>query len=605
MRVPIAAGLALLVAVGLARAAEPQALTTQITAVTVYADRAQVTRSGTVDLTAEPTRFTVTRLPGWIDVESVRVALDPSSAGQVLDVAVETAYLAQASEESTRVAQAAARDVGDELAAMGDEERTLGEEIARLEALRALSLDKVPRELAVGEVKLKNLGETMSFVTETVRSDRKQLRALAKKRRDLEPVLAQRQKELSDLQARSQLQQSTVVVELKGSGRAQVRIAYLTPGAAWEPQGELRVSRGGTGGTTVTVLQTASVMQTTGEDWTAAKLSFSTQNPSDMLDVPRAKRLVLDRNGQGLGAVIDNGGESFSRAQARYAALNESVAKAKIDWRDSLQRQTEAQGRAVERFSKISSRGTTAHFAALSERTVRADGKPVRVPIASGDFLASTRLVAVPEISLNAVRVVDLVNGGSTPILPARVMLYEDGAFVGRSELEFVAPGESFSAFLGVHDGVKLERALDRKSSALRRRGKRTEMALSFVVSAENLGSTPQTIEMSERIPIAQTEEIEVSDVDLPRKLKPDAQGVVRWTETIPARTKLTWRVGYRLEYPTDFVARSRAADEHASPTATFDAEERAAPAAATPAAKTQSKSRKMYEQIDQLENSF
>ena len=171
----------------------------------------------------------------------------------------------------------------------------------------------------------------------------------------------------------------------------------------------------------------------------------------------------------------------------------------------------------------------------------------------------------MPEVSLNAVRVADLVNGGSSPILPGRAMLFEDGAFVGRSELDFVAPGETFSLFLGVHDGVKIERTLDKKSSALRRRGKRTEMALSFLVTAENLGSTPLAIELSERIPVAQTEEIEVSDVELPRKIKPDAQGVVRWTETIPPRTKLACRIGYRLEYPTDFVVRSRAAETHDS----------------------------------------
>ena len=37
-----------------ARAAEPQALATHITAVTVYADRAQVTRAAAVDLPPQP-----------------------------------------------------------------------------------------------------------------------------------------------------------------------------------------------------------------------------------------------------------------------------------------------------------------------------------------------------------------------------------------------------------------------------------------------------------------------------------------------------------------------------------------------------------------------
>ena len=598
MRYALVTALALVAVPAAARAAEPTTVTSSITAVTVYADRAQVTRTAAIDVPSGPARVAVNRLPGWIDAESVRVALDPPGAGQILDVMVETAYLAEASEEAVRKAQAAVRDVGDEIGALTDEERTLNEEIARLEALRALSIDKVPRELAVGEVKVKTLGETMTFVTETIRNDRKQIRALGKKRRELEPVLAQRQRELTDMQARAQLQQSTVLVELKGAGKAQLRVTYLTPGAAWEPLGELRVSRGGSA---VNVLQYAAVTQTTGEDWSGAKLAFSTQNPSDMLDVPRAHGLVIDQHGGGLGNVVDRAGASFSRAQAIYTENNEQMARSKNQWRESIRRQMEAQNRAVEGFTRIARRGTTAHFTALSERTVRADGKQVRVPIAAGDFTAATKVVAVPEVSLNAVRVADLVNGGGQPILPGRAVLFEDGAFVGRSELDFVAPGERFSAFLGVHDRVKLERTLDKKTSAIKRRGKRTEMTLSFLVTAENLGSTPLSIDLSERIPVAQTEEVEVDDVEVPHKVKPDTQGLVKWTETVPPHGKVSWRIGYTLEYPTDFVARAKAAD---STTTTTDEESASpSPAAARPAAPP--KPRKMYEQIDALEHSL
>jgi uncharacterized protein (TIGR02231 family) len=571
-------------------AGAPKPIQSRITAVTVYADRAQVTRTAEVDITPESGRFTVTKLPGWVDAESVRVAVDPPTAGQVEDVTVETAYLAEASEEAVRKVQNAVRDVSDDIAAITDETRTLNEEIARLDALRSLSVDKLPRELAMGDVKVKALSDTMAYVTETVRGDRTKLRALAKKQRDLNPILAQRQRELSDLQARAQLQQSNVQIVLKGAGHAQLRITYLTPGAAWEPLGEVRVTRGGTA---VTVLQYASVTQTTGEDWTNAKLSFSTQNPSEMLDVPTIHGLLLDQGGAGLGNVVAGMSASFSRAQAIYTENNENVARQKAEWRESLQRQAEMQSRAAEHFGKIARRGTTAHFAALSgDRTVRADGKTVRVPIASGDFTAVTKVVAAPEVSLNAVRVADLVNGGSNPILPGRAMLFEDGAFVGRSELEFVAPGEKFSVFLGVDDHVKLERTLDRKLSVLHWRGKRTEMGLSYLVNAENLGSSPLSIELSERIPVTQTEEIEVGDVEVPHKVKPDPQGLVKWTETIPAHSKLAWHIAYTLEYPSDFVARSRAAavtDQPAAP----------APAAAMP------RKAEMYEQIDALEKAL
>jgi uncharacterized protein (TIGR02231 family) len=567
-------------------AAEPELLATRITAVTVFADRAQVTRAGSVDLATEPARYLVNRLPGWIDAESVRVALDPPGAGQILDVGVQTAFLAESSEEAVRKATAAVTDIADEIANLQDEERTLQDELHRLDALRGMSMDKVPREIAVGDIKVKNLSDTMAYITETARTDRKQMRVLSRKRRDLEPVLMQRQRELAEVQVRAQLQQSTIVVEVRGVGKAQLRVSYLTPGAAWEPVGELRVSRGGA---SVSVQQYASVVQTTGEDWSGAALAFSTQRPDDVLDVPRAHGLMLDRAGLGLGDVIGRMGGSFTKAQTLYSQQNAAVAKNQHQWNESLARQNDVQVRAVESFARLTSRGTTAHFAALAERTVRSDGKSVRVPIAVGEFTAKTKVVAVPEVSLNAVRVADLVNGGSVPILPQRVALFTDGAFVGSSELSFAAQGEAFSVFLGVHDRIKLSRTLDKKTSTLHRSGKRTEMALAFLVTAENLGNEPVTVELSERIPVAQTEEIEVDDVETPHKVKPDGQGLVRWSETLAPHQKLTLRISYTLEYPSDFVARRRAADE------------REPQAPASPAAPR----RKTYEQIDMLEKSL
>jgi uncharacterized protein (TIGR02231 family) len=200
------------------------------------------------------------------------------------------------------------------------------------------------------------------------------------------------------------------------------------------------------------------------------------------------------------------------------------------------------------------------------------------VQIASGDFAAATKVVAAPEVSLNAVRVADLVNGGSNPILPGPAMLFEDGAYVGKSELDFVAPGEKFSVFLGVDDHVKLERTLDRKLSVLHWRGKRTEMGLSYLVKVENLGTTPVVLELSERIPVAQTEEIEVNDVVIPHKVKPDPQGLVKWFESIPPHGALSWHIGYTLEYPSDFLSRTTAVADAADATPADGAPMPAAP---------------------------
>ena len=55
--------------------AKINALDSKIMEVTVYADRARVTREVTLELPAQTDRFSFAKLPSWIDEGSVRVSL--------------------------------------------------------------------------------------------------------------------------------------------------------------------------------------------------------------------------------------------------------------------------------------------------------------------------------------------------------------------------------------------------------------------------------------------------------------------------------------------------------------------------------------------------
>ncbi|MCA9516977.1 MAG: mucoidy inhibitor MuiA family protein [Myxococcales bacterium] len=532
-------------AAGAAHAAEPQDVPTKITAVTVYADRAQVTRTGTIDPPAQPARFVVSGLPGFIDQASVRANLVPVTAGKILDVTVTKTFLAEASEEAVRKADAAVREIEDQLAAIADDERVVNAEIAQLEAIRAFSLEKLPKDMATRDIKVATYADTVDFVSTRLRADRKLLREAAAKRRDLQPELARRMAARNELRARSQLEQSNVVVEVQGSVvRAQLVVSYLTPGATWEPVADLRAD----GDRSVTVSQFAGVAQTTGEDWTQAALSFATQSPTEMLAVPEAQAMLLGAGGSGISATVQRMGQSFEQAQSAYSSSNMQKGEA---WQAQVAQQEVVQARARETFSRLASRGTTAHFEALATRTVRTDGNVVRVPIATATFPMTLRQVAVPEVSLNVVRTAELVNAGEQPLLPGKAALFVDGAFVGTSEMQFVSPGETFSVFLGVNERVKLTRTIDRKKSSLEVGKKRTQAKVSFLLSAENLGDAPVTIELTDRVPVSQTEDIEVSDVSVPKGAKRDSDGLVRWTVTLAGGKRETWRIEYELEYPT------------------------------------------------------
>ncbi len=542
-----------------AAAAEPSSVKTKISAVTVYADRAQVTRVGAVDLSAATSgEILVDALPGWIDHESIRVTL---SKGTILDVAPKTMHLAKAAAESVRNADAAVQAVNDSLRVINDDKTVVRSELDQLRALRAFTTQKLPRDVASRRVKMKEVAETLDFIAQRMKNAQKRLRDLDAKRRDLMPELNKLTKERNELRSQSLLKKTRVVVGVKGSGRAKLTIVYMTTGAVWEPGAELRVKQS----KRATLVQHASVVNTTGEDWVGAKLSFSTQRPGEMLTVPAAKALLIGGGGgggKGLGAVVGrlggSKGQSFDKASSAYVQQNMAVEQNRSKWQAGYRRQQAAQQRALQAFKALKKRGTTAHFSARSARAVRSNGKSVRVPITDDTFQMTTKLVAVPEVSLNVVRTAQLTNSGTQPILPGVVALFVDGAFLGKSTFDFVAPGETFSAFLGVDDGIKITRDLDRKRSKMERGRKRTEVVASWVIRAYNLKNTPVELYLSDRLPVSSDGSIEIDDTKIPKGASRARDGLVRWVAKLGPKKSGAYRVEYALEYANTMAVQAK-----------------------------------------------
>jgi hypothetical protein len=91
-------------------------------------------------------------------------------------------------------------------------------------------------------------------------------------------------------------------------------------------------------------------------------------------------------------------------------------------------------------------------------------------------------------------------------------------------------------------------------------------MQLSFVTTVENLSDEATTLDLAERIPVAQNPEIRVSQVRVTPARPADSTGIVRWTLSLAPHQRQALRVSYRVDYPATLALepRSRAADPSA-----------------------------------------
>ena len=136
-----------------ADATEPRPLKARITGVTVFADRAEVTRAAAFEPVNGVERLAFTGLPGWIDEGSVRVAATPPEAGQVLDVEIHRDYLARPSDAEFTKATLAVRDITDQIAVLDDERTILDAQSKQVEAIRLFSTEKMAKDALAREIK--------------------------------------------------------------------------------------------------------------------------------------------------------------------------------------------------------------------------------------------------------------------------------------------------------------------------------------------------------------------------------------------------------------------------------------------------------------------
>ena len=535
----------------------------RITRVTVYSDRALVSREASVALTGEPTVFRFKKLPGWVDEGSVRAS---ASAGKIVDVSVERRFLARSTDEGFRKAELKHRELLKQAQALDDELAILDAQQKHVESIKVFSLEKLGDDGVKREIKVDSYGEVIDFVSGTLRKTAAARRDAQAARELLAPDVEASARNLEELARLTKLEETMVLVTVQGSAAAtaNLTLTYATPGATWEPVHELRAATADPD--TVELTSFAAVTQTTGEDWNHAELSFSTQSSSDSEHIPELEMLALGKT-MDVSRSVTRQLTSFTAAQKKFEEQNmhwnrmnqepsrrtSEVEQFERSYSSNLALLERVQSKTVEIFAGLQTRGTTAHAVAREPVIVRSDGRAIRVRLGSTRLKAQRRIFAAPEESLNPAVTLELPNKTSQALLPGGVARYQDGAFLGMTDVDFVAKDEDFSVFFSVADQVKLTRELDRHQSSLQRNA-RNRMQLSFVSKAKNLSDRPVTVVLAERVPVSENTEIRISNVRIGPAEKPDLKGIVRWTVTLAPREEREFRVSYQVEYPPSLV---------------------------------------------------
>jgi uncharacterized protein (TIGR02231 family) len=505
---------------------------TKISHVTVYTDRATVTRQGSITLDGSETQLVIDRLPTNIHQDSIRVSGRSDSEVKILSVNTNLQRFTQPVNE--KLAEVAA-----EIESLEDQTRQIQAQIATVqmqsEFITGLRL-KTEETFSSGLARQRlTLSDTLNFI-DTIGSKYTEyalsIETYRQQHREIDKqlgILRARQKSWSNPQP---TESYSVAIDIAANpGKFQLELTYSTNGASWEPLYDLHVN-------TITqqlqLTYLAEIRQRTGEDWLDVALTLSTAQPNLGNIPPELKPWYVDINAEPVVVT------AFYRARSTGAVAAASPAPDEMARAEVSMAKTEQQGNVVT--FKLQGNGNIPNGGTPYKATISQDDRPCKL-----SYVLMPKLVEFAYLRAEA----KIPQDGAT-LLAGVANVFRDDNFVGQIELERVAPGQDFDLNLGIDEGIVVDRELVERQVDKKFLGGNRRIVCAYRLKIQNLQSTIVQTKLSEQIPHSRNEKIKVKLLKTEPATQLGKLGLLEWQ--IPLAVQQTKEIYYQfsIEYPED-----------------------------------------------------
>lgn len=539
---------ALLSLVPLAALAAP--VNSAISAVTVYTDRAVVTRSASVDLPGGTTELVFANLPQALNERSLQVSGRGTAQALILDVSARQTYV-------DFTPNARVKELEDQLKGLGKQVRGLDDRTNLMNGLQA-SLDRMEAALFAPPTKdvprpdLNQFTSSLNYLTEQKAKLATERAALDEQREELSNRINTVQNQLNELRGAGGRAFKTVTVRVSApqAGSLDIALSYTVPGASWAPSYDARVQ---SSERAVNLGYFGIVRQSTGEDWKDVALTLSTARPGLGGAAPVLSVWSLDVfNPIALRAQMENERRrEMSAKVAAPAAVNMQAftTNAVGDMAPAPEEKDAEMASAT-----IEAGATSASFKIASAASVPSDNSPQKVPITSATLKANPEYLTVPKRLATAYLTAKVINTSDFPLLAGAMNVFLDGTFVATSSLRTVMSGEKFDLALGADEGISVKHKRVNKfteDTGLTNSGKR--ITYEYLITVQNNKKTTERVIVADQIPLSRNEKIVVKQLaPAPGELKPTDEGSLKWTLDLKPGEKRELTVKFTIEHPND-----------------------------------------------------
>ncbi len=545
------------------QAGEIKPVSSKIDAVTVYQDRALVSRIGRITLPVGIHTVAFEGLPIGIDDNSVRVSGEAAGAA-ILDIQIKSTTSIPPLPDSLQAAR----------------RKKIFEKVDELEAIRADNMDKIniisSQKAFLEQIRVQtggNINEQLKLTRPTSEDWQKFVdfiggngsKLIAEQRKyermnnELKVKIDSLRNAGSSNTQPSSKQVKTILIEIDvtRAGEVEFTTSYVVSGASWTPAYDLRVQKATKD---VQLDYRASIRQNTGEDWNNVALTLSTARPDVGGNQPvlgtwyisgsePPKPIAQRQNIDDGDAPLSPSSRSREKVRVR-AAISSSTTN-----RGTISSQLIENVAITQPLARIESDYYSTMFDIVAKSTIPSDNIPHKVVISKLKLSAEFGYSCTPKLSLNVYLKATIKNTSDLPILPGNMSIFSDRDYISQSSLPFISPSETFTASIGVDPSITIHRnrTTNNESSGVFTKSNVVKYNYEYILQNNRKKDTVQ-VEVIDQIPVSQQEKIVVEQI-VPnvKDIRANPDGIITWKQILKPNEKKNWNLNFSVEFPVDY----------------------------------------------------
>lgn len=520
-----------LVMSSLVAVAQPDShVNSKITDVTVFLNKAQVTRVAKTKIDAGKTNVIVTGLSSQLDPQSVQVS--GKGGIVILGTSHRQNFLSEFNlPKPLRMLKDSVETLQRQLVLEQSQKEILNKEEQML--LSNQKIGGANQNLTVAELKAMadfyrtRLGDIVS-------SRMKQDEKIKKLNERIVKLNTQINSE-NELYRRN-TSELVVSVSAETATAIELQVRYVVANAGWSPVYDLRAVDTKN---PVQLSYKANVFQSTGEEWNNVKLKLSTANPNLSGLKPELYSWYLD----------------FYYPQVYDMAKRKSMAGAPAA---AYKAERQADEEMVLEAATIAGYVTTIQTVLNTEfdialpYTVASSSKPVVVDIRNYDMKADYIYSVAPKLDMDAFLMARATGWEEFNLLPGEANIFFEGTFVGKSFIDPNNIKDTLAVSLGRDKRIVVKREKLKDLTSKSFMGSSRKEDYTWEISVRNTKADAVKIIIEDQVPVSQNTQIEVTTLDLGGAKYNKDTGKLTWElELKPNETrKLVYK--FEVKYPKD-----------------------------------------------------